>query len=591
MISGLARRGEVAPDASLARSTTGLVPGLGAIVMAAGQGTRMRSKLVKVLHPVAGRPMLLYGLDLARRCAGETVIAVIGYQADQVKAAIEAYHAGSQTRSMPVRDKGLTAHVKGESGHAPVEAPRVLLAEQTKQLGTGHAVMQARDVFERTRGGPAETFLILNGDTPLLSETTVRELIRLHQHDGAAVTLLTARVDDAAGYGRIVRQPDAESQAEGQRDDRISGQVARIVEDRDATEAERAIREINVGTYVVDGAFLFKALDELRPQNAQQEYYLTDIVQLAVRQGRRVSALVASKADEALGINTREQLAAAEGILRGRINARWMAAGVTLRDPDRTWIDADVQIGQDTVLYPNVALEGKTQVGQDCVIHSHTRIVDSVLGDRVTVQDSCVIRESQLESETTVGPFAHLRPGAVLRRAAKVGNFVEIKKAELGEGSKANHLSYLGDARIGKHVNIGAGTITCNYDGSHKHETIIEDEVFVGSDTQLVAPVTVGRGAIVAAGSTITTDVPSDALSIARSQQVNREGWAARRRALPPMRPDKLTRGQADSRTTGADELTSHHADKGKTKLTRSQADKKHPRPQKTRPSVQSKRK
>jgi bifunctional UDP-N-acetylglucosamine pyrophosphorylase/glucosamine-1-phosphate N-acetyltransferase len=541
MISGLTRPGEAPSDASPARSTTGHIRGLGAILMAAGQGTRMRSKLVKVLHPIAGRPMLGYGLELASRCAGEAVVAVIGHQADKVKAAIEAQYASSHAApSMPVREKGLTAHIKAGRGSTSPEAPRVLIAEQAEQLGTGHAVMQARTVFERTRGGPAETFLILNGDTPLLSETTVRDLIRLHQVDGAAVTLLTARVDDAKGYGRIVRQHGAE------------GRVARIVEERDATEVERVIREINVGTYVVDGAFLFKALDELRPQNAQQEYYLTDIVELAVRQGRQVSALVAPNADEALGINTRQQLAAAERIVRGHINARWMAAGVTLRDPERTWIDADVEIGQDTVLYPNVTLEGRTQIGQDCVIHSHTRIVDSVLGDRVTVQDSCVIREARLESDNTVGPFAHLRPGAVLRRSAKVGNFVEIKKAELGEGTKANHLSYLGDARIGKDVNIGAGTITCNYDGFKKHETIIEDEVFVGSDTQFVAPVTVGRGAIIAAGSTITTDVPANALSIARSQQVNRDGWAAKRRALPAPRATKARAASGKGEAVGS---------------------------------------
>jgi bifunctional UDP-N-acetylglucosamine pyrophosphorylase / glucosamine-1-phosphate N-acetyltransferase len=541
MISGLTRPGEAPSDASPARSTTGHIRGLGAILMAAGQGTRMRSKLVKVLHPIAGRPMLGYGLELASRCAGEAVVAVIGHQAAKVKAAIEAqYASGHAAPSMPVREKGLTAHVKAGRGSTSPEAPRVLIAEQAEQLGTGHAVMQARTVFERTRGGPAETFLILNGDTPLLSETTVRDLIRLHQADGAAVTLLTARIDDAKGYGRIVRQHGAE------------GRVARIVEERDASEVERAIREINVGTYVVDGAFLFKALDELRPQNAQQEYYLTDIVELAVRQGRQVSALVAPNADEALGINTRQQLAAAERIVRGHINARWMAAGVTLRDPERTWIDADVEIGQDTVLYPNVTLEGRTQIGQDCVIHSHTRIVDSVLGDRVTVQDSCVIREARLESDNTVGPFAHLRPGAVLRRSAKVGNFVEIKKAELGEGTKANHLSYLGDARIGKDVNIGAGTITCNYDGFKKHETIIEDEVFVGSDTQFVAPVTVGRGAIIAAGSTITTDVPANALSIARSQQVNRDGWAAKRRALPAPRATKARAASGKGEAVGS---------------------------------------
>jgi bifunctional UDP-N-acetylglucosamine pyrophosphorylase/glucosamine-1-phosphate N-acetyltransferase len=515
--------------------------------MAAGQGTRMRSKLVKVLHPVAGRPMILYALDLAQRCAGEAVVVVVGYQADRVKAVIESHAANGTaelggTRDLAAREKGLTAHVKaGLRG-----GPRVLLAEQTQQLGTGHAIMQARVVLERLQRTPPAKFLIVNGDTPLLAEATVRELVRVHDQDGAAVTLLTAILEDPKGYGRIVRD----------RDDR----VMRIVEDRDATDTELRLREINAGTYVVDGRFLFEALDKLQPHNAQREYYLTDIVGLAVQSGRRVSAHVAPT-EEALGINTRQQLATAERVVRDRINSRWMTTGVTLRDPETIVIDADVEIGQDTVLYPNVTLEGRTTVGEDCVIHSQTRIADSVLGNRVTVQDSCVIRESRLEDDSAVGPFAHLRPGSVLRRSAKVGNFVETKKTELGEGSKANHLTYLGDAKIGKGVNIGAGTITCNYDGVHKHETVIEDDVFVGSDTQFIAPVKVGRGAVVGAGSTITTDVPADALAIARTPQVNRPGWVARRRSLPPVKADRLTGSQAGK---GADRLTSLQADKGR---------------------------
>ena len=540
MISGLTRPGEAAPDASLARSTTGQIRGLGAIVMAAGQGTRMRSKLVKVLHLLAGRPMIAYALELAGRCAGDGVVVVVGYQADKVKAAIETYRAAA-----------------GGSRNGPEEShlPWILVAEQTEQRGTGHAVMQARGVYEQSRGRPAERFLILNGDTPLLSEATVRELVRLHEAEAAAVTLLTARLQVPHGYGRVVRE------------DGRDGRVLRIVEDRDATDTERAISEINVGTYVVEGPFLFDVLRQLRPENAQREYYLTDIVEAAVQRGRRVAALIAPNADEALGINTRQQLAMADRVIRGAVNARWMAAGVTLRDPDSTFIDADVEIGQDTVLYPQVALEGRTRLGQDCVVHANARISDSQLGDRVTVLDSCVIRESQLHDDTVVGPFAHLRPGSVLQRSAKVGNFVEIKKSDLGEGSKANHLTYLGDAKIGNGVNIGAGTITCNYDGSQKHETVIEDGVFIGSDTQLIAPVTVGRGAVIGAGSTITTDVPPDALAIARPQQVNRAGWAARRRALPPVagRADKLTSKQADKGNAGRKKTASGLGKKRKT--------------------------
>lgn len=472
---------------------------LGAVVMAAGLGKRMKSKLAKVLHPVAGRPMVLYAVDLAQQVAGEHVAVVVGYQGKDVRAAIEA----SGPRSP------------------------VMIVEQAQQLGTGHAVQLARDVFRRL-GKPLSAYVILNGDTPLLKPATLQALLRLHQDERAAVTLLTATPEDPAGYGRVVR-------AKG-------GRVRKIVEDRDATDAERRIGEINVGTYVADGPFLFSALDKLRPRNVQGEYYLTDIVGLAVERGLHVSALAVGEAAEGMGINTREQLAEAERAIRRRICAQWMRDGVTIRDPATTVIDAGVTIGRDTVVHPDVTLEGRTTVGEDCIIRSHTRISDSVLGHRVVVQDHCVIRDSRLEDESSVGPFAHLRPGAVLRRAAKVGNFVEVKKAELGEGSKANHLSYLGDAKIGKRVNVGAGTITCNYDGQKKHETVIGDDVFIGSDTQLVAPVTIGKGAVIAAGATITADVPPDTLAIARVPQVNRPGWASRRRAMLTGGPAKARR-------------------------------------------------
>ncbi|MFM8551395.1 MAG: bifunctional UDP-N-acetylglucosamine diphosphorylase/glucosamine-1-phosphate N-acetyltransferase GlmU [Nitrospiraceae bacterium] len=493
------------------------VPGLAAIVMAAGLGKRMKSKQVKVLHLVAGRPMVLYALDLADRLAGAGTVVVIGHQGEQVKAAIEVHGAAAGdpagARSAAKREKGLTAHV-GRGA-----APARLFAVQLQQLGTGHAVMQARGAFLRARGAPASAYVILNGDTPLLKEATVRELLRLHESERATVTVLTAVLDDPAGYGRVLRRD-------------TGGPVLRIVEDRDATPMEARVREINVGTYVVDGSFLFEALDKLEPRNAQQEYYLTDIVGLAVERGLTVAAMAAPSAEESLGINTRRQLAMAEQVVRQELRDRWMEAGVTLRDPATPWIDHDVQIGQDTVLYPNVTVEGKTAIGEDCVIHAQTRITNSRLGPRVLVQDGCVVKDALLEEGVTIGPFAHLRPGTVLRRGAKVGNFVETKKAELGEGSKANHLSYLGDAKIGRGVNIGAGTITCNYDGVRKHETVIEDEVFVGSDSQLVAPVRIGRGAVIAAGSTVTQDVPPDDLAVARAAQVNRPGWAARRRAL-----------------------------------------------------------
>jgi bifunctional UDP-N-acetylglucosamine pyrophosphorylase/glucosamine-1-phosphate N-acetyltransferase len=479
------------------------VEGLAVIVMAAGLGKRMKSKLVKVLHPVAGLPMVVHVVELAMRLADCGVAVVVGHQGEDVRAALD--------RQWP----GLGGE---ESG--------IHVVRQARQLGTGHAVLQARSVFSKDVHNSPSRYLILNGDTPLLTEETVRQLLREHEEKKAAVTLLTAVMEDASGYGRVIRSGGLASQSHG------DGAVRKIVEEKDAGDTERLVREINVGTYVVDGEFLFPALERLDPRNAQGEYYLTDIVSMAVEGNRPVAARRLSRADEGLGVNTRGQLAEAERVIRQRIRERWLDEGVTMRDPASAWIDAGVTIGRDTVLYPQVTLEGMTTVGEDTVIHAGARITNCKLGNRVTILDHCLLNDSSIEDEVMVGPFVHLRPGVVLRKKSKVGNFVEMKKAELGEGAKANHLSYLGDARLGKGVNVGAGTITCNYDGWKKYETIIEDDVFVGSDTQLIAPVTVGRGAVIAAGSTITQDVPADALAITRPAQVNRQGWAIRRRAL-----------------------------------------------------------
>lgn len=473
----------------------GRIAGLAVVVMAAGLGKRMHSKQAKVLHPVAGQAMVLYSVGLGLRVAGATVAVVVGHQAELVRQAIDQA-------------------VSGKSG------ARVSIVEQRKQLGTGHAVLQSRPVFGVGKRGAPSSYLILNGDTPLLREETVRELLRVHEAERATVTLLTAELDDASGYGRVVRAPSAERS------------VVRIVEDRDANDTERSIHEINVGTYVVDGEFLFSALEKLDPSNAQGEYYLTDIVRLAERAGRRIAAVVLDDPDEGLGVNTRRQLAEAEQVVRWQIRDRWLDAGVTMIDPASTWIDATVTIGKDTVLYPNVTLEGATVIGEDCLLRSHTRLTDCTVGNGVEILDHCVFTDSQIEDGARLGPFVHLRPGVVVRKKAKVGNFVEMKKTDLGEGSQANHLSYLGDAKIGKGVNVGAGTITCNYDGSRKFQTVIGDGVFLGSDIQLVAPVTVGEGAVIAAGTTVTEDVPAHALAIGRVVQVNRAGWAARRRAL-----------------------------------------------------------
>jgi bifunctional UDP-N-acetylglucosamine pyrophosphorylase/glucosamine-1-phosphate N-acetyltransferase len=499
----------------------GKMAGLAVVVMAAGLGKRMHSKQAKVLHLVAGQAMVLYSVGLGLRVAGDRVAVVVGHQADLVRQVIDRATSGT-------------------SGGSPVA-----IVEQREQLGTGHAVLQSRPVFAVGKRGAPSRYLILNGDTPLLQEKTVRELLRVHEAEGATVTILTAVLADASGYGRVVRAHTAERR------------VSRIVEDRDADAKERAIREINVGTYVVDGEFLFSALEKLDPSNAQGEYYLTDIIHRAVEQGHRVAAVVLDNPDEGLGVNTRRQLAEAEQVVRQQIRERWLDAGVTMIDPASTWIDAAVTIGRDTVLYPNVTLEGATVIGEDCVLRSYTRLTDCTVGKGVEILDHCVFAESHIEDGAHLGPFTHLRPGVVVRKKAKVGNFVEMKKTDLGEGSKANHLSYLGDAKIGKGVNIGAGTITCNYDGLQKFQTVIEDGVFLGSDTQLIAPVTVGARAIVAAGTTVTEDVPADALVIGRVPQVNRAGWAARRRALQTganretvtvkrdTKPTRLTKKQA----------------------------------------------
>jgi bifunctional UDP-N-acetylglucosamine pyrophosphorylase/glucosamine-1-phosphate N-acetyltransferase len=478
-----------------AESSDRPVSGLAAVVMAAGLGKRMQSKHAKVLHPVAGRAMVLYSVDLALRVAGHHIAVIVGHQAARVGQLI----------------KDATGN---NNGHVPIS-----IVEQRELLGTGHAVLQTRPVFlESGRSTPAE-FMILNGDTPLLREATLRELLEVHRRQEAAITILTAVLDNASGYGRVVRLSADEC-------------VSRIVEERDADAAVKAIHEINVGTYVVEGDFLFSALERLEPSNAQGEFYLTDIVQMAVDHGRRVAAVRLQDPQEGLGVNTRRQLAEAEQVIRRQIRERWLDAGVRMIDPNSTWIDTGVTIGKDSVLYPNVILEGSTAIGEDTVVRSGTRITNCIIGNRVEILDHCVFRDSQIEDDAIVGPFAHLRPHVLVRKGAKIGNFVEAKKTELGEGSKANHLSYLGDTKIGKGVNIGAGTITCNYDGVRKAETIIEDGVFIGSDTQLVAPVRVGAGSVIAAGTTVTQNVPLDSLVISRVMQVTRPGWAAKRRAL-----------------------------------------------------------
>ncbi len=382
---------------------------------------------------------------------------------------------------------------------------------QEPQLGTGHALLQALPGLDGAKGD----ILLLYGDVPLLSAATVAALLARHRDDQAAATVLTAEVDQPFGYGRIVRQ---------------DGAIARIVEERDATPAERALKEINAGIYVLALEPLPEAMAALAPQNAQGEYYLPDLIGIYRRRGLGVSTLTVRSADEIRGINSRRELAEVSRLVRNAKNEELLAAGVTLIDPATTYVEADVEVGADTVIHPNVYLEGRTVIGAACEIHAGTRLVNATVGDRVTIRNYCVITDSTVESDAVLGPFAHLRPGSVVRSEAHVGNFVELKKATLGRKSKASHLTYLGDATIGDNVNIGAGTITCNYDGKLKHQTVIGDGAFIGSDSQLIAPVTVGKGAYVAAGSSITDDVPDEALAITRGRQVNKEGWARKKR-------------------------------------------------------------
>jgi bifunctional UDP-N-acetylglucosamine pyrophosphorylase/glucosamine-1-phosphate N-acetyltransferase len=385
-------------------------------------------------------------------------------------------------------------------------------AVQADQRGTGHAVLQAARALRGARG----PWLIVNGDLPSLEPATLRALVALHRKSKAALALVTTEVADPAGYGRIVRD--------------ASGKVARIVEHKDATAAERSITEINCGIYCADSTALMASLQKVKPNNAQGEYYLTDAVHALIAKGAAVVALTHANPEEVLGVNTRAELAAAGASLYARKAAALQNGGVTLLDASRTWVDPRATVGRDTVLYPDVIIEGECTIGEDCVIRSGSRLANMTLGRAVEVKDHCVLQDSRIGDEAQLGPFAHLRPGSVLEAGARVGNFVELKKTRLGKGSKAPHLAYLGDAEIGERCNVGAGTITCNYDGTHKHKTTLGPGVFVGSDSQLVAPVTIGAGAYVAAGTTVTEDVPPGALALSRVRQLNLEGWVARRK-------------------------------------------------------------
>jgi bifunctional UDP-N-acetylglucosamine pyrophosphorylase / glucosamine-1-phosphate N-acetyltransferase len=448
-----------------------------ALVMAAGQGTRMRSELVKVLHPLGGLPMVAHVLELCRGLELKRTLVVIGHQADQVRAALETY---------------------------PVE-----FIYQPDQRGTADAVLMAETALE----GFAGDLLVINGDVPLLSRELVARVLAVHRASRAQATLVTTKPPNPSGYGRVLR-------------DR-TGAFKAIVEELEASAAERRVREINAGIYCFRTQPLFAALRQVRPSSVKGELYLTEVLRI-LRKGRgRLATVLAEDPCEVLGINSRADLAEAAGIMRRRVVDRLMESGVTCLDPAATYVSLLASVGRDTVLYPGVQIEGRTQIGEGCTIHAGARLRDAQIGNRVTVLDGSVILDSEIADESTIGPYAHLRPGNRLSRKAKIGNFVELKKSLIGPGSKIPHLSYVGDSVIGERVNVGAGTITCNYDGFSKHRTVLEDEVFIGSNSCLVAPLTIHRGAYIAAGSTITDEVPADALAFGRARQMTKEGRAA----------------------------------------------------------------
>lgn len=450
------------------------------IILAAGEGTRMKSKLPKVLHKICGKPLLGHVINTAKASGIDKNIVIIGNCADLVRNSIEE---------------------------------EVLFLEQPMgegvPYGTGFAVMQAKDYIKDD-----SQVIILYGDTPLITKETIKSIIDFHKDGNYEATVLSADFDDPTGYGRILRDN--------------YGNVTAIVEHKDANELERNIKEINSGIYCFNGKSLKVALDRLDNNNAQNEYYITDAIKILNDLGLRVGGYKILDSEEIFGINSRLQLAEAEKIMRKRINNSHMANGVTIIDPDNTYIDNDVEIERDTIIYPGAIIEGKTSIGEDCIIGQNSRIIDSRIGNNVEIQISTII-ESRIDDNAHIGPYAYLRPNSDIGKNVKIGDFVEVKNAKIDDNSKASHLSYIGDAIVGKGVNIGCGTVFVNYDGKKKHKTVVQDNVFIGCNTNLVSPVEVEEGAYIAAGSTITERVPKDSLSIARARQVNKEGWVVKK--------------------------------------------------------------
>jgi bifunctional UDP-N-acetylglucosamine pyrophosphorylase/glucosamine-1-phosphate N-acetyltransferase len=456
-------------------------PGLSCVILAAGLGTRMKSSLPKVLHAIYGRPMISYVVEAARGLRPLKTVVVAG------------------------RDHGLVAD-------SLKEGRGITIAVQKEQKGTAHALQSAMDGLKGFRKG---TVLVMNGDTPLIRSTTLRKFVALHRRHKNSVSLLSFIAGDPASYGRVIRDKDRNPLG--------------IVEHGDANPRERAVKEVNSGVYAIETSTL-PLLRSIKRNEKKKEYYLTDIVEIALRRGIRTGVHCLGEEEEFHGINTRQELSRAHDVMRMRTVRRLLDKGVSFIDADSVFIAPGVNVGADTIIYPNVCLEGGTTLGKGCTIYPNVRIIDSVVRDGATIKDSSVIEGSTIGRGVQLGPFAHIRPESRISAGAKIGNFVEVKKSTVGKGTKAMHLSYIGDARVGEDVNIGAGTITCNYDGVNKHRTVIGGNVFVGSDTQLVAPVTIGRGSYIGAGSTITKDVPPKALSLSRSKQRTIMGWAERKK-------------------------------------------------------------
>lgn len=448
------------------------------VILAAGMGTRMKSKMPKVLHKVCGKPLSKWVIDASKAAGADKVCAVVGHKAETVK------------------------EVLGDVCE---------FALQAEQKGTGHAVMQAIDVIKNSKG----EVVILNGDTPLITAETINKAIEYHKNNDNQATVITAILDDATGYGRIVRDND--------------GSVLKIVEQKDASEEEKKINEVNSGMYVFDAQSLVYALDKITPNNAQGEYYLTDTLEILLSAGKKIGGYAISDNDEIRGINDRVQLNEAEKIMQKRINEYHMRNGVTMRNPESVYIEDGVEIGNDTEICQNVTIKSGTKIGSDCVIGSGSMLDRAVIHDGVDVLSS-VILESEVDEGTHVGPFAYIRPNCHVGKEVKVGDFVELKNSNIDDGTKISHLTYIGDSDVGKRVNFGCGTVTCNYDGKKKYRTTIGDDCFVGCNTNFVSPINVGDGVYIAAGSTITEDIPENSLSIARARQVNKDGWKDKRK-------------------------------------------------------------